>query len=262
MLVPRRESEAATRAVRELETYLQSPERQTVLVLVATSIDRRSRIYKLLTKQATLVDCGVLDDQADAEQWIQAKVARARVSIEPAAVRMLAARAGTDVKRLRGDLDRLLLYALGQPTITVDDVKQIVRAGDAAGRLGDDQRDRTGPDRRGASSAGADARCGRTAGKNPRSARRGWCARSFPRSRPDISPRLSSRSFVPISTSSDRLALRGSCSSVWWSNCAAGAARHPAPSRMRRSSACQPPVSRRRRCASSAGICSVPAALR
>jgi DNA polymerase III delta subunit len=125
MLVPRRESEAATRALRELETYLQSPERQTVLVLVAGAVDRRSRLYKLLTKQATLVDCGVLEDQADAEQWIQAKVAGARIAIEPAAARLLATRAGTDLKRLRGDFERLLLYTLGQPTITVEDVKQI-----------------------------------------------------------------------------------------------------------------------------------------
>ena len=35
-------------------------------------------------------------------------------------------RAGTDVKRLRNDVDRLLLYALGQKTITVDDVREIV----------------------------------------------------------------------------------------------------------------------------------------
>jgi len=125
MLVPRRESDAATRALQELETYLQSPERQTVLVLVATAVDRRSRLYKLLTKQATLVDCGVLDDQSDAEQWVQSRVARAHVAIEPAAVRLLAMLAGTDLKRLRGDVDRLLLYALGQPTITADDVRQI-----------------------------------------------------------------------------------------------------------------------------------------
>src|SRR4029077_7830787 len=59
------------------------------------------------------------------EQWIQAKIAGAGVAIEPAAARLLAVRAGTDLKRLRGDLERLLLYALGQSTITVDDVKQI-----------------------------------------------------------------------------------------------------------------------------------------
>ena len=125
MLVPRRESEAATRAGDALEAYFKDPERQTVLVLVAASVDRRSRLYKLLAKEATLVDCGVLTDQGDAEQWVQAKVAAARVMIDPAAVRLLAARAGTDLKRLRGDVERLLLYALGQPKITVDDVKAI-----------------------------------------------------------------------------------------------------------------------------------------
>ena len=30
------------------------------------------------------------------------------------------------MKRLRNDVDRLLLYALGQKTITVDDVREIV----------------------------------------------------------------------------------------------------------------------------------------
>jgi len=125
MLVPRRESEAASRAGEALEAYFKSPERQTVLVLVAASVDRRSRLYKLLAKEATLVDCGVLADQGDAEQWILARMAAARAAIDPAAVRLLAMRAGTDLKRLRGDVERLLLYALGQPKITVDDVKQI-----------------------------------------------------------------------------------------------------------------------------------------
>jgi len=130
MLAPKRESEAAARALAELEAYLQQPLPQTVLVLVAAPLDRRSRMFKLLSKLATLVECGVLVDQADAEHWIRARVAAAQVAIDPAAARLLAARAGTDVKRLRGDVDRLLLYALGQKTITVEDVKEV--AGPAA----------------------------------------------------------------------------------------------------------------------------------
>jgi DNA polymerase-3 subunit delta len=126
MLVPKRESDAAARALEELEAYLQRPLAQTVLVLVAAPLDRRSRMFKLLTRHATLVDCGVIEDQAAAEQWIRARVAAVQAAIDPAAARLLAARAGTDVKRLRGDLDRLLLYALGQKTITVEDVKAIV----------------------------------------------------------------------------------------------------------------------------------------
>lgn len=130
LLVPRRESEAATRALDELETLLKRPEPQTTLVFVAGTLDKRSRMYKLFTRHATVVECGAIEDQADAERWVRNVVAAAGVDIEPAAVRRLAERAGPDVKRLRGEVDRLLLYAMGQPRITLDDVRFV--AGPAA----------------------------------------------------------------------------------------------------------------------------------
>ncbi|MDR1989406.1 MAG: DNA polymerase III subunit delta [Acidobacteriaceae bacterium] len=125
LLVPKRESEAATRALDELETLFKQPETLTTLVLVATSLDRRSRMFKLLAKQATVVECGVVEDQADAERWIRNRVAAAGVQIDPAGARLLAERAGTDVKRLRNDVDRLLLYALGQKSISLADAREI-----------------------------------------------------------------------------------------------------------------------------------------
>ncbi len=80
-----------------------------------------------------------------------ARGGRGRDQIEPAAARLLAERCGTDVKRLRNDVDRLLLYALGQKIVTVADVKEIagpnalqddwamanaIEAGDAKARCG------------------------------------------------------------------------------------------------------------------------------
>lgn len=130
LLAPRRESEAATRALDELEALLKRPEPQTTLVFVAGAIDRRGRMFKLLAKQATVVECGTLEDQADAERWVRARVAAAGAEIEPAAARRLADKAGADVKRLRGEVDRLLLYTMGQARITLDDVRTV--AGPAA----------------------------------------------------------------------------------------------------------------------------------
>jgi DNA polymerase III subunit delta len=141
MLAPKRESEAAARALDRLEAALMEPEPQTTLVLVAGPIDKRSRIYKLLARQATLVDCGAPDDVAAAERWVRTRVAAAGVEIEPAGARVLAVLAGFpdrpradgrsgDVKRLRGDVDRLLLYTLGQKRISVADAREI--AGPAA----------------------------------------------------------------------------------------------------------------------------------
>jgi len=53
-------------------------------------------------------------------------VAAAGAEIDAAAARLLAERGGTDVKRLRGDVERLLLYAMGQKSVTIEDVRQIV----------------------------------------------------------------------------------------------------------------------------------------
>jgi len=150
LLVPKRESDAATRALDALETLLKNPEPQTTLVLVAGAIDKRSRMFKLLARQATLVECGVLESAADAERWVRSRVALGGAEIEAAAARLLAERGGTDVKRLRNDVERLLLYALGQKSISLDDVRQLVgpaalqddwamtnaiEAGDGAGAL-------------------------------------------------------------------------------------------------------------------------------
>jgi len=126
LLMPKRESEAATRALEQLENLLRQPEVQTTLVFVATSVDKRSRIYKLFQKHATIVECGAVEDLADAERWVRTRVAVAGAEIEPAAARMIAERAGPDVKRLRADIDRLMLYALGQTRITADDVREVV----------------------------------------------------------------------------------------------------------------------------------------
>src|SRR5205814_1435505 len=45
LLAPKRESEGATRALDQLEELLKRPEAQTTLVLVATGIDRRGRMF-------------------------------------------------------------------------------------------------------------------------------------------------------------------------------------------------------------------------
>ncbi|HEY6210708.1 MAG TPA: DNA polymerase III subunit delta [Vicinamibacterales bacterium] len=125
LLMPKRESEAATRAMDELEQLLERPERETALIFVAANVDRRSRMFKVMQKYATVVECGAIEDVGDAERWIRTRIAAAGVDIDPAAAHLLARRSGLDIKRLRGDVERLLLFALGQQRIGVDDVREI-----------------------------------------------------------------------------------------------------------------------------------------
>jgi DNA polymerase-3 subunit delta len=120
-----------------LEAYVRSPEPRTTLVFVAADVDRTRRLYKALHKQATIVECWGLKGSRDArvdlrqvarqaEMLVKQAVADAGQQIEPAAARLIAERAGTDIATLRGDLDRLLLYAAAKPRIELKDVQEVV----------------------------------------------------------------------------------------------------------------------------------------
>ena len=119
-----------------LEAYVKAPEPQTVLVLVASDADRARRIYKLLQKSATIVECWGLKGSRDArvdlrqvarqaEELVRQAVAGAGQQIEPAAARLIAERAGADIATLRGDVDRLLLFAAGKPKISLADAREV-----------------------------------------------------------------------------------------------------------------------------------------
>jgi DNA polymerase III subunit delta len=122
-----------------LEAYLRDPSPQTTLVMLASDVDRTRKVYKTLQKQSAIVECWGLrvarDGRLDlrevartAEQMVKQAVGNAGQQIEPAAARLVAERAGTDIARLRGDVERLLLYTAGSPKITLDDARQVVSA--------------------------------------------------------------------------------------------------------------------------------------
>lgn len=120
-----------------LEAYIKDPVPQTTLVLVASDVDRTRKIYKTIQKQATIVECWGLKPGRDvkvdlrevariAEQLVRQATSKAGQQIDTDAARLVAGRAGTDISRLRGDVERLLLYTAGSPRITLDDARQVV----------------------------------------------------------------------------------------------------------------------------------------
>lgn len=123
-----------------LDDYVKSPVESTTLVIVAADVDRTRRIGKTLYKSAAVVECWGLKISKDtrgidlrqtariAEQLVRKAATDAGQQIDPAAARLLAERAGTDIVRLRGDVERLLLYTAGRPKITLADAEEIASA--------------------------------------------------------------------------------------------------------------------------------------
>jgi len=123
-----------------LGDYVQSPVPSTTVVIVASDIDRTRRASKAILKHATLVECWGLKTEKSprfvdlrqaarmAEQLVRKAVAESGQQIDPAAARLVAERAGVDIVRLRGDIERLMLFTVGKPKITVADVQEVVSA--------------------------------------------------------------------------------------------------------------------------------------
>ncbi len=131
------EESGAPSDLQALEEYVQRPEPQTTLVLVAAEVDRQRKIYKALVKHATIVECFGLrisrDGRLDlreaaraAETMVRKAAADAGQVIDAPAWRLVASRAGTDISRLRADIDRLLMYTAGKPKITLQDAQEVV----------------------------------------------------------------------------------------------------------------------------------------
>jgi DNA polymerase-3 subunit delta len=121
-----------------LTAYVESPEENTTLVLVAGDMNRTTRLVKALLKQAIVVECWGLKSEKDARgpaiadaieragRFIAGEMKKAGMTIDRRAVEPLLEHAGTDIAVLRGDVERLLLYCHGKSTITLDDVRAVV----------------------------------------------------------------------------------------------------------------------------------------
>jgi DNA polymerase III subunit delta len=132
LFVPKRESKAAEEELQRLEEFLGDPPAHSTIVFVCGAMDKRRRVVKQLMTEAQVVNCGVIENEADAERWVKVRAARDGISLDPATPRALVARTGPDIVRLRAGLERLSLYAMGQSTITPEDVRQAVPAGPEA----------------------------------------------------------------------------------------------------------------------------------
>ena len=125
-------------ALDPLADYVKNPVASTTLVLAACDIDKVRKAGKTILQHATVVECWGLKTEKNpryldlraaarmAELLVRKAVAEEGQQIDPAAARLVAERAGVDIVRLRGDIDRLMLYTAGKPKITLADVQEVV----------------------------------------------------------------------------------------------------------------------------------------
>ena len=120
-----------------LEAYVKSPAPTSVLIFVAAGIDKTRRLTKQLVEKSVWIEFGGLaadnaNERRDARREVAAQLqqefAAAGRTVDPKALDMLVERAGGDISKLRGDVERLLLFTEGQKSISRSDVEEVVTA--------------------------------------------------------------------------------------------------------------------------------------
>lgn len=106
----------------KLADYLESPNPSTVLVGVASKIDKRVKFYVAARKAKALHE---LEAPRDVTPWIRAEAKARKIAIAPEACSRLADVIGKDLARLALALEQLALYA-GDRSITAEDVDDLV----------------------------------------------------------------------------------------------------------------------------------------
>jgi DNA polymerase III delta subunit len=135
------EGDSAPTDFTPLEDYIAAPADFATLVFVATEIDRTRRFTKKLVEKAQVVEFGGIRAAARsgpagvnaalglARTFVLDEMKREGRTMEPAGVNVLLRRAGADISKLRGDIERLLLFVADRETITVADVETVASDG-------------------------------------------------------------------------------------------------------------------------------------
>jgi DNA polymerase III delta subunit len=121
-----RKGKRGTTPAEELEAYVEQPEPMTTLVFVSGPLDANRRVVRLLRKHADVVDCGTLASPREAAAWIQKRLEKDELAIEPKALSLLLETTGLSLGRIRAEIEKLVLYAAGEPEISVQDVRDLV----------------------------------------------------------------------------------------------------------------------------------------
>ena len=125
-LDPAKKGKRGTTPVEELEAYFEKPEPMTTLVFVAGGLDGNRRLVKILRKRADCVDCGSLESPREAALWIQKRLDKDELTIEPKALSLLLDTTGLSLGRIRAEIEKLVLYAAGESAISANHVRDLV----------------------------------------------------------------------------------------------------------------------------------------
>ena len=107
-----------------LAEYLADPAQTAFFVFVESEIDRRSRLYKAVTAKGRVIECKT-PDEAVLKRWVVELLTKEGLRITQRDLDFFLEKTGTDMENIRGEVEKLVCYALERDVITAQDIEAV-----------------------------------------------------------------------------------------------------------------------------------------
>ena len=113
--------------IEKLEPYIENPLSSTIFVVgyKGKTLDKRTKLYKLLGKNAEVLNSAKIRDEK-IQEWIADHVKTKGFTMGPKAVILLAEHIGNDLSRISNEIDKLAINLDGRKNIDEDDIEKYI----------------------------------------------------------------------------------------------------------------------------------------
>lgn len=107
-----------------LAGYLASAPDSTYFIFVEDSADKRSKLYKAVTKAGKAIEFATQSEET-LQRWVLARLKREGKGITQQAYRLFIEKTGTDMENIDREMEKLICYAMDKDTIGPEAVEAI-----------------------------------------------------------------------------------------------------------------------------------------
>ena len=120
-----KEAQALSRNIEKLITYANNPQPSTVLVIAykGKRIDKRKKLYKVLSKSAVILDTKKLYDNQIAA-WVRDLLVEKNFKASPKAIQLIAEFLGTDLSKINNEIGKLEVLLPKGTEITAQHIEE------------------------------------------------------------------------------------------------------------------------------------------
>ncbi len=113
------------KAADELAEYLGEVPESTSFIFVEEEVDRRSKMFKALTKLGNAIEFKMQTDET-LSKWVLSRLRKEGKNITQAAYELFIAKTGNDMENIDKELEKLICYTYEKDSIEPEDVEAII----------------------------------------------------------------------------------------------------------------------------------------